>query len=104
MSWRRYSELLIEALIFLCGISAIVFVFSIFIFVFKEGVGFLADGFSFREFFLSPKWEPEAAGDAPPVTLALIGRSFAVTGTPMLLAGPVRVRGAGYLFGVCSLR
>jgi ABC-type phosphate transport system permease subunit len=35
-------ERVIEVLVYACGISAIVFVFGIFFFVFKEGAPFLA--------------------------------------------------------------
>src|SRR6186997_2408872 len=38
----RGGERIIEALIYLCGFSSIIFVFGIFFFVFKEGAPFLA--------------------------------------------------------------
>jgi len=40
-TWAVYSEAAIEWLIRLCGISAIIFVFGIFFFVFREGAPFL---------------------------------------------------------------
>ena len=52
------AERAIEVLIRLCGISAILFVFGIFFFVFREGSPLLFHGFNFREFFFSPEWYP----------------------------------------------
>jgi hypothetical protein len=42
--WELISESLVEWLIRLCGVSAIIFVFSIFYFVFREGAGLLWGG------------------------------------------------------------
>jgi len=52
--WEAITEAAIELLIRLCGISAILFVFGIFFFVFREGAGFFFHGFNVREFFTSP--------------------------------------------------
>ena len=41
MNWRRLCERTIEALIFVSGVSSVIFVFGIFLFVFLEGAGFL---------------------------------------------------------------
>ena len=53
-----YFDKLVQVLVFIAGISAIIFVLGIFIFITMEGFGFLLEDFSFREFFLSPFWEP----------------------------------------------
>jgi phosphate transport system permease protein len=53
-----YIDKLVQYLVFLSGISAIVLIIGIFVFVTIEGFGFLLEDFSFREFFLSPWWEP----------------------------------------------
>ena len=54
------SERVIEGLVYLCGISAIVFVFGIFFFVFKEGAPFLTK-LDFKEFFFSKNWIPTSS-------------------------------------------
>src|SRR3954454_15215374 len=62
---RRRIELLgeraMETVIRLCGVSAILFVFGIFIFVFREGAPLLFNpkaGFSLVKFLASPEWYP----------------------------------------------
>jgi phosphate transport system permease protein len=44
----------LPAIVFVCGISAILFVLGIFFFVTKEGIGFVFEKMDFREFFLTP--------------------------------------------------
>ena len=57
--WKAFSEGLIEWTIRVSGISAVVFVFAIFIFVFWEGKGLLfSDDFSISELLTSEKWDP----------------------------------------------
>src|SRR5262249_7753001 len=51
-------EIVIESLIRLCGWSAILFVFGIFFFVFREGAPFLFSNLDFKEFFTSSDWNP----------------------------------------------
>ena len=53
-----YIDKLVQTLVFIGGISAIIFVVSIFVFVTKEGMGFVLDRFDFKEFFTSPYWYP----------------------------------------------
>ena len=53
-----YIDKVVQYLVFLSGISAILLIVGIFVFVTIEGLGFLLEDFSFREFFLSPWWEP----------------------------------------------
>lgn len=52
------KEWLIERFIWLCGVSAIFFVFAIFIFVFREGADYFFSGFKAGEFFTSIEWYP----------------------------------------------
>src|SRR6476661_2153590 len=56
--WEVVAEKALEALIRLCGVSAILFVFGIFFFVFREGAGFLFNGLNLGEFFTSSDWNP----------------------------------------------
>ena len=53
-----YVDKAVQLLVFLGGISAIVFIIGIFVFITKEGFGFLVGDFNFREFFFSPNWRP----------------------------------------------
>ena len=53
-----FSETVIETFIRLCGVSAIIFVFGIFFFVFREGAGFLFGGLDLGQFLTSPEWYP----------------------------------------------
>ena len=43
-----YIDKLVQALVFIGGISAIIFVIGIFAFVTKEGFGFILDRFDFQ--------------------------------------------------------
>ena len=61
-----YIDKVVQYLVFLSGISAIILIIGIFVFVTIEGLGFLFEDFSFREFFLSPWWEP--TDDDEPLT------------------------------------
>ena len=63
--WELISESLVEWLIRLCGVSAIIFVFGIFYFVFREGAGLLWSGrFSVVQFLTSIEWYPTSQSAA----------------------------------------
>src|SRR5215469_1954670 len=89
---RRQVELavekLIEAVIHLCGFSAIIFVFGIFFFVFREGSQLLFHGFNFREFFFSQEWYPTSESHVRYGALALIAGTASVTLLSMVIAVP----------------
>lgn len=92
-----YVDKVVEALVFVCGISAILFVLGIFLFVTKEGIGFIWERMDFREFFLTPYWFPSDA-DAPEYgILALIAGTTSVTGLAMLVAIPFSLGAAIYI-------
>ena len=74
----RIGEKIIEWAIRICGVSAIFFVFGIFIFVFKEGSGFFFERFEFTEFFLSAEWRPTSPTNPTYGTLALFSGTLAV--------------------------
>lgn len=99
-SWRRLealAERLIEWVIRLCGISAILFVFGIFFFVFREGSDFLLNGLNLREFFTSVEWYPTSVSNKRYGVLALIVGTFSVTGLAMALAVPFGLGAAIYV-------
>ncbi|MBF0097707.1 MAG: phosphate ABC transporter permease subunit PstC [Magnetococcales bacterium] len=83
-----YIDQFFRLLMFVCGISAIVFVLGIFIFVFKEGAGFIVHQLEWAEFFLSPKWRPTSAIHATYGTLAMVAGTAAVTLIAMAVALP----------------
>ena len=56
-----------QVLMFVGGISAIVFILGIFAFIAREGLTFVFDRFSFVEFFTSIRWAP-TSGSSRKVT------------------------------------
>jgi len=102
--WEVVTETAIEWLIRLCGISAILFVFGIFFFVFREGSGFLFHGLKFREFFLSPEWYPNSQSHVRYGTLALIAGTASVTVLAMLIAVPFGIGAAIFVSEFCGTR
>ena len=89
----------IEWTIRLCGISAIIFVFGIFFFVFKEGCGFLfrKDGLDFKEFLTSPEWYPTSVSNIRYGVLALLAGTASVTVLAMSIAVPFGIGAAIYV-------
>jgi phosphate transport system permease protein len=92
-----YVDKLVQALVFLGGISAIVFIVGIFVFVTIQGFGFLLEDFSFSEFFLSPWWEPTDEDEPTYGILALVAGTASVTGLAMLVAIPFSLGAAIYI-------
>jgi len=102
---RRFgliSELLIEWIIRFCGISAIVFVFGIFFFVFREGSGFLFHKLNIVEFFTSPEWYPSSVSHKRYGVLALIAGTCSVTALAMLIAVPFGLGAAIFVSEFCG--
>jgi len=83
-----YIDKAVQALVFIGGISAIIFIIGIFVFITKEGLGFLVGDFSFKEFFFSPNWRPTSENKVTYGILALIAGTASVTGLAMLVAIP----------------
>jgi phosphate transport system permease protein len=92
-----YLDKLVQIVVFAAGISAIIFIVGIFVFITLQGLGFLLEDFSFREFFLSPFWDPSDE-DAPEYgILALVAGTASVTGLAMLVAIPFSLGAAIYI-------
>ena len=92
-----YIDKAVQVLVFMGGISAIVFIVGIFLFITKEGIGFLIETLDFQEFFGSPYWEPSDE-DAPEYgILALMAGTASVTGLAMLIAIPFSLGTAIYI-------
>ena len=92
-----YIDKAVQAIVFLGGISAILFIIGIFVFITKEGLGFLLRDFSFSEFFLSPWWEPTDEDEPTYGILALVAGTASVTGLAMLVAIPFSLGAAIYV-------
>jgi phosphate transport system permease protein len=97
-------EPLIEGLIRLCGISAILFVFGIFFFVFREGAGLLFGDFSLSEFLFSTEWYPTSTSNVRYGVLALITGTLSVTVLAMLIAVPFGLGAAVFVSEFCERR
>ncbi len=100
---ERFGERVLELLIRLCGISAIVFVFGIFFFVFREGAPFLAH-LDFRQFFFSTNWIPTSQTTAQYGVAALIVGTLSVTALAMLIAVPFGLGAAIFVSEFCTGR
>jgi phosphate transport system permease protein len=92
-----YVDKFVAGMVFVCGISAILFVLGIFLFVTKEGVGFIIERMDFREFFLTPYWSPSDAEDPEYGILALMAGTASVTGLAMLVAVPFSLGAAIFI-------
>ncbi len=92
-----YIDKGVQLLVFIGGISAVIFIIGIFLFITKEGIGFLINTLDLREFFGSPYWEPSDE-DAPEYgILALMAGTASVTGLAMLIAIPFSLGTAIYI-------
>ena len=92
-----YMDKLVQLVVFVGGISAIVFVIGIFVFVTKEGMGFILDTMDPVEFFTSQYWEPSDE-DAPEYgILALIAGTASVTGLALLVSIPFSLGAAIFI-------
>ena len=95
MDW--YVDKLVQSLVFIGGISAIVFIVFIFAFVFKEGIGFIVDTMDVKQFFTTPYWDPTFEDDPEYGILALIAGTASVTGLAMLVAIPFSLGAAIFI-------
>jgi phosphate transport system permease protein len=84
-------------LVFVGGVSAILFIAGIFIFVMREGIGFLLERFDAREFFGSTAWRPTSDTNPTYGALALIAGTASVTGLAMLVSVPFSLGAAVYI-------
>jgi phosphate transport system permease protein len=92
-----FVDKLVQLVVFVGGISAIVFIIGIFVFITKEGFGFVVGEFEFREFFFSSSWRPTSEIQPTYGILALIAGTASVTGLAMLVAVPFSLGAAIYI-------
>ena len=86
-----------QVLIFLAGISAIVFIVGIFVFISREGLAFVWETLDIGEFFASPRWRPTSEWNPTYGILALIAGTASVTGLAMLVAIPFSLGAAIFI-------
>lgn len=118
-NWRRLETLaepVIERMIWFCGISAILFVIGIFVFVFWQAI-ISEKGFSFSEAtdflfnrvkifdsLVSPEWYPSSVSHKRYGVLALMAGTASVTVLAMLIAVPFGLGAAIFISEFCSAR
>ena len=95
LAW--YVDKVVTVLVFFGGISAVVFIFGIFAFVTKEGVGFISEGFDLKEFFANPAWRPTSDSNPTYGALALMAGTASVTGLAMVVSVPFSIGAAVYI-------
>jgi phosphate transport system permease protein len=98
---HRAIEFSIESTIRLCGISAIVFVFAIFFFVFREAAPILSK-LDLGKFFFTTAWYPTSMGTPRFGVGALIIGTLSVTLFSMALAVPFGLGAAVFVSEFCS--
>ncbi len=92
-----YIDRIAKGLIFLCGISAIIFILSIFVFIFAQAFGFITEDLDVGEFLTDPTWRPTSESNPVYGTLALIAGTASVTGLAMLISVPISLGAAIYI-------
>lgn len=103
--WEMLAETALEWLIRLCGISAILFVFGIFAFVFREGASFLfGSKFKLFQFLFSTEWYPTSTSNVRYGVFALLVGTGSVTVLAMLIAIPFGIGAAVFLSEYCNSR
>ncbi len=101
--WSVLGEKGLEAIIYLCGISAILFVLGIFFFVFKEAFPVLSNkDFSVSQFLFSEQWYPTSESNKRYGVLAMTAGTFSVTVLAMAIAVPFGLGAAIYISEFCG--
>ncbi|MBM3853055.1 MAG: phosphate ABC transporter permease subunit PstC [Verrucomicrobia bacterium] len=104
-AWVEAGERLVEALVYVCGISAIVFVLGIFVFVLKEALPVLrSEPFNLTGFLFSTEWYPTSETNKRYGVLAMLAGTMSVTVLAMVIAVPFGLGAAIYLSEFCTQR
>ncbi len=104
---RRLSalgETIVELVIKMCGWSAIVFVFAIFFFIFREGAPALFGTLDIKEFITSANWRPESTIRPQFGILALLAGTASVTALAMVISVPAGFGAAIFVSEFCGRR
>ncbi len=86
-----------KGFVFVGGISAIIFIISIFVFIFAQGMGFITEDLKPTEFFGSEVWRPTSDTNPTFGILALIAGTASVTGLAMLVSVPFSIGAAIFI-------
>ncbi|MEM7049941.1 MAG: phosphate ABC transporter permease subunit PstC [Acidobacteriota bacterium] len=92
-----YVDKGVQVLVFLGGISAVLFILGIFAFIAKEGLPFILSTLDVGELLTSPRWRPTSDHNPTYGALALIAGTASVTGLAMLVAVPFSLGAAIYI-------
>jgi len=95
LAW--WVDQLARALVFVGGISAIVFIIAIFFFIASQGLSFALNQLDWGEFFTSPRWRPTSETNPTYGALALMAGTASVTGLAMLVAVPFSLGAAIFI-------
>ncbi len=95
--WAWWQDKLVASVVFVGGVSAIVFVLGIFAFVTREGLGFILHTMDVREFFGSIAWRPTSLIRPTYGALALIVGTAFVTGLAMVFSVPFSLGAAIFI-------
>jgi phosphate transport system permease protein len=98
------SEWLVESVIRICGWSAILFVFAIFFFVFREAAPALFGQLNLTEFFTSVYWRPDSRIRPQYGIVALLAGTASVTLLAMVLSVPAGLAAAVFVSEFCGPR
>lgn len=91
------TEAIIDAVIHICGWSAIVFVFAIFYFVLREAAPVVVGNLDLLQFFTSTTWRPDSVVRPQFGILALVAGTAAVTALAMAISVPVGIGAAMFV-------
>jgi phosphate transport system permease protein len=101
--WEVVGEKLIETVVRFCGVSAIIFVFAIFFFVFREAAPVLSK-LDLQKFLFTPYWYPTSLGMPRYGVSALIIGTLSVTVLSMAIAVPFGLGAAIFVSEFCGAR
>jgi phosphate transport system permease protein len=96
------TEAVIDAVIHICGWSAIFFVFAIFYFVLREAAPVAVGKLNLLEFFTSTIWRPDSVVRPQFGILALLAGTAAVTALAMTMSVPVGIGAAVFVSEFCG--
>ena len=102
-AYQRVIERLVEGLVRACGASAILFVFGIFFFVFREAAPLLGK-LDWNQVLFSQEWYPTSRANVRYGVGALIVGTLSVTGLSMLIAVPFGLGAAVFVSEFCTGR
>ncbi len=96
-----FIEPLVEWIIRICGWSAIVFVFLIFLFIFWQAAPVFRE-LDWKEFFTSIQWHPSSEVHPRYGILALMVGTVSVTALAMVIAVPLGLGAAVFVSEFCG--